>query len=842
MSTTPLNPEEMQQLQQVFQRHDQELTAELEQASALMQSGRAREAYAAFQEIQQKEDAFLNAWEPRLIQAVNQFGMDTWWREQIAQEKAGVLWSLGQAAALIGELNIARNAFEQAIALLGDQPSGMRAMLFDATANICRLHAEFDGAERFYRQACDDYRALGMWQQLGMALTSLADCTYTRGDRAGFLQHLDEAILVAQVHQLPELERDLQLKKFRFRLSTDPSGATLQAIKQEKSQLKSLSQDAGFQTDVNLLIAEFASQRSDLDSAEEAYQDALATAKDIPTKQWVIWLGLADIHESREQISKAIQSAEQALSITRILGLREPTAQALQKLIALRAALPDPAQREQAAREMDELRRLSDPQDYAMTLLTRALSFYQAKQFDLALTDLIQAEQVGPTPELQQRALGAQSAVLRETGRLDEALAVNLKSIELLDAQRGPTNDQSFTKWKDLLRDYAALHINAAVLTSKLGRPREAFHWLEESKAQVLRWQLEQASLQASTVTEISKPSFEEVRGWLASDSAALVMFCVSSRDTLMLVVDPSQSEPLSLSSPLTTNELKELFPDEPMSEEKWNDTVFKALPTLSTKLLPPLRDVIHRCKVLYLVPESRLYFVPFAALTLDDGTRLIEHCALAYAPSATILKWCRSHRVENATCTCLAVGVGKEKEYSFAEQVQSIANESGWAKADLLSEATAEQFLEQAPHYDVLHLSCHGLVERGNLDTLSSSQLQFANRMLTSKEIFDRGTQLRAQLVFLNACISGSFKSELGGEVGGFWQAFLSAGAVSLIGTLAYMHPGYAQQIALDFYREWLKGDLTKAESLRLAQLRMLQQKIDPRHWASYILIGDHR
>lgn len=846
MSTVPPNPaEEMQKIQQAFQQHQQELTEQLKQAHGLIQLGRAQDAYASFEQAQHQVDTFYDAWEMRILQSMAALGVADAWRQNIAQERVMVLWGLGSAAELVGNRDQARATFKQALALIGEQPSGTRAMLLNSSADLCVKDGLFDEAERLYRQACDDYTAFGLWQQCAMVLSSLADCAYAHGDRDGFLQHLDEAIQLAQVHQLPALERDLQLKKFRFRLSTDPTGGTLQAIKQEKRQLKSLSQDAGFQADVNMLIAEFEFQRNEPDSAEEAYNDALASAKDDLAKQWVILLGLASIRESRKQIPEAIQSAEQALNISKTLGLQEPTAQALQKLIALRAVLSDPAQRAQAEQEMDELRQMQDPQYLTMTLLMRAQSYHQTKQFDLALSDLAEAERSAPTLELRQHVLLAQTATLQAMGRQEDALATNLKSIELLNKQLASASVQSFTEWKDRLRDFAGLHRNAAELASKLGRPREAFHWAEAGKAQLLRRQLEQARLQAPAA-QTSEPSFDEVRTWLASGSAALVMFCVSGRGTLMLVVDPSQSEPLALFAPLTEGELKALFPGTSVSARKWNDNVFQALPMLSAKLLPPLRDVIHRCKLLYLVPESHLYFVPFAALTLDDGTRLIEHCALAYTPSATILKWCRSRRAENVTRACLAVGVGKEvekeMEYSFAEEAKAVADEPGMAKSTALPEATAQQFLEQAPYYDILHLSCHGSVEPGILDTLSSSRLQFADRMLSAKEIFDLGNRFHVQLVFLNACMSGSFHAELGTEVGGFWQAFLNAGATSLVATLAYVHPGYARQLALDFYREWLSGGVTKAEALRRAQLVMLQQQIEPRYWACHILIGDHR
>ncbi len=93
-----------------------------------------------------------------------------------------------------------------------------------------------------------------------------------------------------------------------------------------------------------------------------------------------------------------------------------------------------------------------------------------------------------------------------------------------------------------------------------------------------------------------------------------------------------------------------------------------------------------------------------------------------------------------------------------------------------------------------------------------------------------------------MNTCYSGKFNVRLGSEVGGFWQAFLSAGATSIIATLNKVDPYYAQALALKFYDVWLKGDKTKAEALRQAQLYIRGQNKDTQHWASHILIGYHR
>ena len=74
--------------------------------------------------------------------------------------------------------------------------------------------------------------------------------------------------------------------------------------------------------------------------------------------------------------------------------------------------------------------------------------------------------------------------------------------------------------------------------------------------------------------------------------------------------------------------------------------------------------------------------------------------------------------------------------------------------------------------------------------------------------------------------------------EVGGFWQAFLQTGAPALIATLVLVDPGSVQQLILEFYKNLLAGNITEAEALRQAQLKLRKERREGYHWSSYILI----
>jgi CHAT domain-containing protein len=781
-------------------------------------------------------------------------------RETALQQKISLLQFQGHAASLPGNLAEARAAYEEALSLLGDQPGVDRAGVLlslahvEAQAGLHREQSAVQPGETPYDRAYRECLAVEQWRMAVEARASAADWAYWQGQRSTFLLLLEEAIQLAETHELADLERKLRLRRLIYRLNSDPTGETLQRVKDEFPRLEALAAaDPSELIDVLLLAAGRWMTLEEFESAEEALQEAQALARQAPAKQWSVQLDLARLSEARGNIGEAIQHAEEALRLARANGFSMKIVAALRTLIPLVATVDDATQRERVQRDMEDLRKIAAKDELALTLLQRAMVYYGQQKFELALSDCEEARQCAPLIELRRRALMAMTAALHALSRDEEALEAVLQAIALLDGPDAQETDQSLEEWRDRLEEVEVLHAVAAWLTARFGRTREAFEWAEAGKARRLRRELARiAAGDEDSAADSSRSAFDELHEWLSSEASAMVIFCMTAWGTLALVVEPRETEPLAFFVELSAGELKKLLSPPSVSErsELRRDSIFKAVPTLSEKLLHPLQgplqEVARRCQTLYIVPDASLYRVPFAALTFADGTRLVEHMALAHVPSAAILAWCRSRRPRQAERTCLAVGVGSAKEgsakeFSFAEQARAVA-ELPWTRKRFLPEATKEEFLAEAPQFTVLHLSCHGASDETVHDTLLASRIELAGGSLTPKDVFHFAGRLTADLVFLNACWSGHFRSSSRSEVDGYLRAFLHAGAASLIATLTFVHPEFAGQLALDFHQEWLKGDATKAEALRRVQRRMLQQGVEPHHWASHLLIGDHR
>jgi CHAT domain-containing protein len=322
-------------------------------------------------------------------------------------------------------------------------------------------------------------------------------------------------------------------------------------------------------------------------------------------------------------------------------------------------------------------------------------------------------------------------------------------------------------------------------------------------------------------------------------------MFCVGSDRTLALLIHPDRPQPSKAFAEITEQRLQELLPAE--QGQAWNIAVSNALPELSDKFAPAIEEAARGCKVLYIVAQPQLSRIPFAALSFRDGSPLVSRCAVASAPSATALKLLLSRPKALGARTCLAIGVGSEAHYRFEDQAKAIRALGGWEACDVLEPASSkEAWLKAAPHYSTLFLACHGTVDPGTFDGLASSRLALADgERLTARDVFfELNGRLQADLVFLNACASGRFQSRLHTETSGFGAAFLRAGARSVIAAVGYIEPGEAQELAVEFFRRWLGGNMSKAAALQQAQLKMHENQTGacPISWASYMLIGDYR
>jgi CHAT domain-containing protein len=566
--------------------------------------------------------------------------------------------------------------------------------------------------------------------------------------------------------------------------------------------------------------------------------------------------------------AEAIRLSEQVVARCRAgQGSAADVRWELASLVTRRLATDEPAQHELADREIAELSTGPADSSLATALLARATARLRlaglAPATDQPLTDtqraaaleswqdLERAEACRLSADEQSTPLLARVALCRVLGRDDEGLGASAAAIDHFRA-RLPATTLSPTQWSDRLVSLQSLYGYrvAVLLRARPPRVREAFECADLGRAQTIRQQLAWTTGEASPAEDIAPPAYPELVALLARERAALVMFDVGARSSGAFVVDPAEPEAMRFPLELTRSELAKLLPakqEAPSARKR----LFGALPVLSEALGAPLRSVAERYDLIYLSPSSELATVPFAALTLDGNGFVAERCATAYAPSTSILRWCIARRRRLPVRQFLAFGAGGTKdengaEISFAAQAHAISDRVARVpgiNSRLLPEGTTpDQLLDAALTASILHLECHGYLD-STVSSVLSSYLVFAEKpevQLHAQQVADRRGQIPAELVFLDACLSGTFTAAMKNEVGGFWQAFLVAGAATLVATLTPVDPRRATELVTDFYDHWLGDGLGRAQALRAAQRAMLSAGRGPEDWATHILIGD--
>lgn len=174
--------------------------------------------------------------------------------------------------------------------------------------------------------------------------------------------------------------------------------------------------------------------------------------------------------------------------------------------------------------------------------------------------------------------------------------------------------------------------------------------------------------------------------------------------------------------------------------------------------------------------------------------------------------------------------------------RVETIAGDLPKPSTILLGDQATETAFKRLPlnQYSVIHLALHGYADPEFPDR---SALVFApearptdDGLLQVREI--RHLPINASLVTLSACDTGV--GPVGEEgVANIVNAFIEAGAHSVVSTLWRLEDHATSQLMISFYGHLARGD-NKAEALRKAQIELLNAGDPPYFWAGFELDGD--
>jgi CHAT domain-containing protein len=278
-------------------------------------------------------------------------------------------------------------------------------------------------------------------------------------------------------------------------------------------------------------------------------------------------------------------------------------------------------------------------------------------------------------------------------------------------------------------------------------------------------------------------------------------------------------------------------------------------------------------------VPDGILNLLPFEALRNSEGQYLLTSDVISYAPSATVLDALRRTDKQGAPRPFLGVGdvaydnqggAGKRILASetlrgrfvrgFAdfvgmplhdlpqtrEEVESISRIVGKGAETLFGVSATETAFkkERLDQFRVLHLAVHGFAdptypERSAL-VLGADPKAGEDGLLQVREI--KKLRLNADLTTLSACDTGVGKLQGEEGVSDLAEAFLAAGAKTVVASLWSADDTFASALMERFYQRLALGEETSS-ALRGAKLDLLTkygEQVSPFYWAAFVAIGD--
>ena len=263
----------------------------------------------------------------------------------------------------------------------------------------------------------------------------------------------------------------------------------------------------------------------------------------------------------------------------------------------------------------------------------------------------------------------------------------------------------------------------------------------------------------------------------------------------------------------------------------------------LATRLLDPILVQAGNVDEIAVVPDGALHTLPFAALQLDDGTFLIERCALTVAPSASVhAKRARPTWRPDALLAAIgrvealpalpAIGAETARVTALYEQATVLEGRA----------LTVRRFLDAAAEASTIHYAGHAAsdeVHHSPAALLFSSDARLDAAALAGVE------WKREPLVVLAACRTGVGRAWRNEGPNTLAAAFLAAGAMGVVATLWDIPDEPSARFFTAFHENLARGS-DPAAALQSAQLRMLRsahaQDREPASWAGAVFIGRKR
>lgn len=281
----------------------------------------------------------------------------------------------------------------------------------------------------------------------------------------------------------------------------------------------------------------------------------------------------------------------------------------------------------------------------------------------------------------------------------------------------------------------------------------------------------------------------------------------------------------------------------------------------LSDTLVGPFRDALDPRRVLCIIPDKSLSYVPFGALISPASQRyLISEFSLLSSPSLNVVvnftSVAKTRGTANAE-TLLSIGNPSfdRQQYPDLDDLPAAAREAKGITDNysprsyplIGPEAVKKTIEKQMPAADVFHFAGHYVTNQA--DPLLSrlvlaSQTGSSDGDLTVGEIVDMKLP-RTKLVVLSACETSGKDYYNGEGLIGIARTFLRIGIPLVVASQWSVESESTAQLMLKFHRYRKLPGVSSLAALRKAQLELLEDPnglySDPYYWAAFNTVGGY-
>ncbi len=436
----------------------------------------------------------------------------------------------------------------------------------------------------------------------------------------------------------------------------------------------------------------------------------------------------------------------------------------------------------------------------------------------------------------------------------------------------------------------ADAHSRSAFLTSKQNiyramvdlqftkpDPGRAFNYAEISKSRglldalsgqrALQWSDGQLAL---ILSRSARPlTLEQVQRALPEDVQLVEYLSTEKRLIIWLI---TRDEVIPASVPISSDQLHRLVTDyfAELQLRRDLESLNRRAAELYDLLISPIAARLDPNRMLCLIPDGALHKLPFAALVSPVTRRyLIEDFALTINPSASVLvQALEMTRAGASSAPERFLGLGNPRfnrqrfpnlrALLWADEEVARA-QAFYGKTQVLNRerATESAITRRMGAYEIVHLATHILIdERSPLlsaivladegDRASEDHMPGGivfDGALRAYEIYHLKLQ-RTPLIILSGCRSGVGNYPHGEGLSSLVQAFLTAGAPTVIASLWDVDDESAAKLMEAFHYHHRVKKQAFGSALRQAQISLIQAAdakwIHPYYWATFFITGN--